>query len=425
MATYEKKGIAVEIDSSVSNVWGPGSTVKAVVKVDIPRMLRDGIEEVYAELVGLVKCGFVESGRFTGPVASYQETQTFLNLKTNVCKVQDTASPAKEIGTLPAISSFPISFVIPEHRTLPPSFSYSDYHIAGQVQYFIKVVAIKSAWYKPNVEIRTPFKFLPWESSEPGTVSLAQQRSFRKESRMRRNAIFRDEAKVEAEIYLPDVEALPAFQPIPFSIRIRCVSKPLPQASSSSPSTFTFPIPPLSSDRIQFELQEHISVQSRGDRRSSTKKYPHLGGFGVQSSDDQMHPVIRSEIGDPIWEQSDKSAEGRWSQTVLYHSSFRLNGWPPSFSTAMLGVQYTFELGVPFPGLGNDLKMKVEGLAISSGLFRPSTSGAAAFELPPCAALYQLLIRSALSHRYNFYFSTYWEAVAPTTDNSLMEDSKS
>ena len=105
-------------------------------------------------------------------------------------------------------------------------------------------------------------------------------------------------------------------------------------------------------------------------------------------------------------QQSEEQGKGTWVQRAMFQSTFRLN-CPPSFAVAniecsvrnpfarlgvvlmMQRIQYSLVVNVPFPGIGNSLRLEVP-VNVTSGIAEPFAEERAAtsnkaplLDLPP------------------------------------------
>ncbi|KZT38622.1 hypothetical protein SISSUDRAFT_728102 [Sistotremastrum suecicum HHB10207 ss-3] len=260
--------------------------------------------------------------------------------------------------------------------------------MSAAIQYYVMILGKKEAWYKSNVRIVKPFMFLPFDQSSPPSALSSAGRIWKKEIAIKRGVLFGAAGKVEAEVVLPDVPSLPLFHPIPIYIRIKCYSKPLPHTESSDPSSFKFPLPPTTTTGLDLKLCSHIRISAKGHVRERPLDYASVAGLGKPEKKTQAGgwgQDVQVDVGQPTWVMEGESKKmGRWFQESTFQAPMTLR-CPPSFDRRTVRLEYTFELTVPFPGLGNNLTLSVGPVPVSSGIYRDQIERAAGelLDLPP------------------------------------------
>jgi len=279
----------------------------------------------------------------------------------------DTSIPDRQYNTI----SLPFKFTIPQGASsLPPSMHSGNSLAGSRIQYYVHVVAEKPAWFKRNTRVNAPFPLLPLDRTTAPTLRFdnwsGPWSDTKKVVEVRQNALklFGGQGSIDATIRLPQVESFPLFTRIPIQLHITCASKPLPSASSSDPSTFTFPrIPKI--NEIHLQLTQHHKIVVLKNRRSYNEKHGPLGGFGtIEKSDD-----IRVERTEPVWmsEEGKGDKEGRWKESVTY-TGFVIFRCPTPVNSKLVRTETNIEAKIDFQGVGNTWKATIGPLPLSSGV---------------------------------------------------------
>ncbi|KZS88683.1 hypothetical protein SISNIDRAFT_489925 [Sistotremastrum niveocremeum HHB9708] len=353
----------------------PGSLVDGRVSINLATAARKGFTVVTAELIAEVKTR-VDEDKLSQPL-TFNEQHTLVSSK-SVLWTADARTPPES-----TIITAPFSFLLPD-RQLPPSFLYEGSDASASIQYYVKIVANKKAWYKSGLKIYRSFAYLPFGEAVQYPLIHAPRRIVKDHLMLRKGVMFGGMGKVEGEFSLPDVTSLPLFQDIPFSLRIRCFSKPLPESQSSNPSLFTFPLPPSSSDQIDMSLLSLSNLAAQKHWKRVQIKQGSIQGFSKQTkSKCSDHYVVEPLRGNLSWVRIGDSRQGRWCQEVMFNSTLHLK-CPPTFDIGLLQTSYHIQIRIPFPGVGNEFSMTVPLARISSGMSKSTHDIAhGMLDLPP------------------------------------------
>lgn len=140
---------------------------------------------------------------------------------------------------------------------------------------------------------------------------------------------------------MPDIPAFPIHTPIPFTLNIVTITKPMKMDDTKEGETI-FPAPPLHPKELEFELNRSISIRAHSWTRSSSDSgIANLGGFGP-SMDPRIYAIVQVETADKVWIPSqdshdEKKHKGQWKQEAMFKSSFTINH-PPAFQAQTLGL---------------------------------------------------------------------------------------
>ncbi|KZT38618.1 hypothetical protein SISSUDRAFT_1128695 [Sistotremastrum suecicum HHB10207 ss-3] len=352
----------------------PKSTVEGSVDLDVGKIKERGIVAVTASLVGVLRTSAnLRSINDRVAPKSASEWRTLVNLRTTLWQLDTNIDDDNADPSSMRLLNIPFSFTMPDDPDLPPSFDQLTDNGSASIKYYIQIVGKLKAWYKLNIWINRPFTFVPFDDTPPPSILGANTRTWREEVSIRRSLFGGRQAKVEVELILPDLPSLPLYQPIPIQLHIHCYSKPLPQSSSSDPSTFQFPKPPTSAHDISLRLYSFAGVTAETYYATGHEDRGLVAGFGVQDKKalkQGWNDNVTVDVSPPIWIlEGDSKKEGRWTQEVTFNSLMTLQ-CPPSFKHGLVHTSYHLQALVPFPGLGNNVLLKTSSLKISSGLYR-------------------------------------------------------
>ncbi|KAI0793699.1 hypothetical protein C8Q74DRAFT_1445288 [Fomes fomentarius] len=180
--------------------------------------------------------------------------------------------------------------------------------------------------------------------------------------------------------------------------------------SSKGKETAIFPPVPTSADDVELKLRRTIRVGTRMFGVSGMSPYHSVTAFtsvittdilailgkdANQASSERSasRPTVEREIAETEWVWIDGDSEsagvsdskkvrrekgaststadrkGVWVQRAAFHSTFTLT-CPPTFTTQTLHCEYMLTLKVPFPGMGNVVRLEVP-IIITSGIDKP------------------------------------------------------
>ncbi|KAJ7435167.1 hypothetical protein B0H11DRAFT_1937875 [Mycena galericulata] len=132
-----------------------------------------------------------------------------------------------------------------------------------------------------------------------------------------------------------------------------------------------FPEPPTRPSQLSPVLVRQASVPVRGRSRLVTDIFDLQGIRG--SSQEQ---VVQATVDDPEWIPKDDKDRGIWRCAVHFNSTLMFP-FAPTSNTQNLDWQYALQFVVPFPGFGNDLKIRTPLHLGAASPFPPPPIGAA------------------------------------------------
>ncbi|KAI0355529.1 hypothetical protein OH77DRAFT_1521078 [Trametes cingulata] len=366
-----------------------GCAVEGEAELDIRQLQQDNVQEVHVKLRGTAKTE-ITCDKTT-------ETQVIRLVRDDVSIwTRGTVYP------LPGSDVLRIPFRLQLPPDLPPSFHYRGPGRSAVIMYSVTAVGVRPGTFHFNRRVRQPLVLVQKDDgagikAKEQLAALASRRAeptwrtWLQEEKIRRG-LWGDYATVEARCSIPDISPLPLFVPIPFVIKVKTITPPLTRAKADGhpPDKPVFPPAPSSYSTLEFKLKRKLFIRAR----TFTEK----PSTDVQLFSTDRAGAVDEELPERRWlslpgESDEKSsnARGVWIQRATFRGTFRLD-CPPTFALDIIQCEYYLSLRVPFPGLGNDLKVNVP-ITVSSGIAtpisradRPSSTQVAApdvLDLPP------------------------------------------
>ncbi|KAM5537692.1 hypothetical protein V8D89_008641 [Ganoderma adspersum] len=267
----------------------------------------ENFDEVRAQLIGKIHTRLRRNKRL------YEEKHRIVSF---VFSLWSRGSAYPEPGT--DILRLPFRFLLPDG--LPPSFHFHVWEVTSVLLYTIDTIGVRLCKFKENKKVHTLIIALP---------------------------------KDDAGVSIPDVVVLPLFTPLSFLITITTMTAPMTRAKALS----------------------HPSNKPSSPRHPRHEAVAFFFGAGtvardvvaeVEVAEKEWHPKT-GETGGGAGERGGKM--GRWLQRASFSSKFTPNV-PRTFSAPTIAVNYYLSLKVPFPGMGNDILLKVP-VTITSGINEP------------------------------------------------------
>ncbi|KAH9939405.1 uncharacterized protein BXZ73DRAFT_89051 [Epithele typhae] len=285
------------------------------------------------------------------------------------------------------ILSVPFSFTLPDK--LPPSFHAEAMGYSVSVRYSITAVGVRKGRMNVNKQHCVPLTVVPKDDIG---VSLKREsathgwKTFSNEQRIRKG-FWGDYSKVLVELKIPSIPVFPLSSTIPYTIIVTTTSPPLSpaQAAALPPGKLVFPPIPTSPDALDFTLGRRLYARATG---TTTQSYTDIAAFlgprakAAAAATGKPRPPVDSAIDDGKWVATDTpDAEkgtrkdedradrqmGTWVQRAVFESTFTLD-CPPSFVLSdFIKCAYDLVVNVPFPGVGNTLRLEAS-VVVTSGV---------------------------------------------------------
>ncbi|KAI1791033.1 hypothetical protein LXA43DRAFT_1013091 [Ganoderma leucocontextum] len=289
-----------------------------------------------------------------------------ITLQETIELAHDDASVWTRSGPYPPPGSntirVPFRFIIPER--IPPSFSYWTIFQGAHVRYSVAAVGVRNGALTVNKRhvgsaIKDAYASHGWKT-------------FTKEDKIRKG-LWGAYSKVHVELALPDIQSLPLFSDIPYTITVTTMTAPLEHGKAHERSSEKEIFPPVPHDPHEMEFALHRLVKFTakivpglasedvatflgGKVELKRPQVPVTTDFPAKqwvsshdASDDAKHH--------PHHDGGRKILMGSWVQRGTYRSTFRLN-CPPTFTVDNIDSSYTLTVKVPFSGIGNSVKLE-------------------------------------------------------------------
>ncbi|PIL33882.1 hypothetical protein GSI_03588 [Ganoderma sinense ZZ0214-1] len=374
-------------------IYAAGSSIEGEVAIDFRQLREENIEEVQVRLRGSSHT-VIHRGETT-----LNETIRLVHETTSLW-TRGSAYPAPGSHTL----RVPFAFALPE--SLPPSFHCGGFMRgkSAHVRYSLAAVGVRKGALTPNKRHRVPLAVLPRDGAGAALKAAHAThgwKRFAKEDSIRRG-LWGEYSKVHVELSLPDIPVLPLFSDIPYTVTVTTTTPPQPRrdseadpagSNSNSNSKPLFPPVPQSADELEFALHRMVRLRAKFMRASASGDVAlFLGkkrvlGSGVAPVEMELPEKEWTTAGSALVDDGEKKSEkgsedgigagkGSWVQRATFRSVFRLN-CPPAFAVHNVECSYDLVVRVPFPGIGNSLKLEVP-VNITSGIDKPLAKEAGA-----------------------------------------------
>ncbi|KAK7013179.1 arrestin-N domain-containing protein [Favolaschia claudopus] len=325
-----------------------GEVIEGRVDLNVPLARRDGIDHLSIELEGVIKT--------LGRVVVHHKEPFLLLFDSPSQTLWSSKATQPDISC--DILSCPFRFTLPS--SLPPSFTCgSSTPPDATVRYSLQVVGARSGTLQRNRRFKRVFLVMPAASERQVGPATAPGNIFVRTRRFDR-AIWGEYSGVHASLSLPDLPSLPSSTPIPYTLHIMTDTKTLdksdrPEDKHGKP---LFPAPPTQLSELSLVLHRRAKyiVRDSGVDHVAERK----DSFDLQNVPRRIHrPSTDLLVDDATWIPDASSEErGVWRRSVRFMSTF-VSRFAPSCRTETLKWMYTLEITIPFPGMGNDLTLKV------------------------------------------------------------------
>ncbi|KAJ7125247.1 hypothetical protein C8R44DRAFT_135092 [Mycena epipterygia] len=334
-----------------------GETIEGHVDLNVILAQEDRIEQLRIKLRGSIVAKITTSSGNTNNV----HKQTVLLVHSNL-------SLWKQGGAFPEAGSHilacPFRFQLPEN--LPPSFHCSGNSLSGAVSYSLEVVGDRPGLFRSDRCIRRLISVVPPASQSRLLVreSLMQGWSgswkhIKREEKLRQG-IWGDYSHACATLSIPNLRSFPITTPIPFNLEVETQTKLVHRSDRpEEKGKQLFPAPPLRSSEVKQVLRRTTEIRARGLTRHAEDTFDlqHIRRLDAIERVSRARAVL-AVAEEPEWiPKEGKEDRGIWKRKV--HFNFTLTfPFAPTFSTETLDWMYVVQFVVPFPGIGNDLKLQ-------------------------------------------------------------------
>ncbi|KAJ6631461.1 hypothetical protein B0H10DRAFT_2207118 [Mycena sp. CBHHK59/15] len=330
-----------------------GETLEGHVDLNVALAQEDHIEHLRIKLRGSIVTTITTSNGQT----TVTHKQTILLIHSNK-SLWTQGSTFPEPGS--HVLSCPFQFQLPEN--LPPSFHGSAYHRRAAISYSLEVVGDRPGLFRLNRRIRRLISVLPAASRSQLLAAESLRQGWTGEwhdivrDEKLRQGIWGDYSHAKVTLTIPKTRAFPVATPIPFTLHVVTQTKPLPRSDrpEDKHGMPLFPAPPAMSSNVKLQLRRDTELRVRGRVRRVEDVFDLRGSLG----DVTRVAAVRMVVDEPTWAPQDTKDRGIWTRAVHFESALALP-YAPTYSTETVDWKYTLRIVVPFPGLGNDLKLEL------------------------------------------------------------------
>ncbi|KAH8107956.1 hypothetical protein BXZ70DRAFT_1003376 [Cristinia sonorae] len=350
-----------------SGVCVGGQILCGEAELHFPQIIEDQLEEVHVKLRGSV---YTRVSRQLGNQHVVQR-QNIPIVAENISLWTRSSNymPPADSNVL----SIPFEFKLP--LDTPPSCQYDAITRHGRIGYFVELVGDLQG-EQIALGLRSPEMPFPW------FVAVAEKKI--------RRGFFGDFASTRMELSIPETQAYPLFTPIPYTLRVIAITKPMKKDEvEKNPTKPLFPTPPTRPTEVQFRLYRQLWLKAHAFTAKGNEKVSSLGGLETVTSAVASGLPVNVDVREKEWipAENDKNM-GTWLQETTFRSAFVLT-CAPTFQRSTIHLSYTISLKVEFPGIGNNLEASFP-ILVCSGLSAapPYTPGPdqpppIALDLPP------------------------------------------
>ncbi|KAI0650970.1 hypothetical protein C8Q79DRAFT_945987 [Trametes meyenii] len=364
------------------NIYVSGCPIDGEIVVNYRLLQEDGVQEIYVKLRGSAKT------RLKRGKSTYRESMTLLR-EDVLLWTRGTVYPPPDSDLLR------IPFHLPLPPYLPPSFEHNTYRGKASVCYSFTVVGVRPGALQFNRRIHRAIAIVPcdgnalYTQAKIGALASGLEQSWKvgwRKEKIRRG-LWGRRSTVEVHLSVPDTPSLPILVAIPYVIHVKSITAPVSRAEADSQAAdqVIFPPVPCAFSQFTFRLYRHILFRTLAHTEARTDEV-------VVFRQKADVPLV-VDVAPPKWvpvlgtgrEASD--GKGRWVQESTFRSTIQLD-CPPSFAIDIMRCEYFLSLNVPFPGIGNDVEVRIP-VVISSGSVTPivrqesATTQLPFLDLPP------------------------------------------
>ncbi|KAF7344476.1 Arrestin-N domain-containing protein [Mycena sanguinolenta] len=331
-----------------------GETITGTVDLNVALAQQERIEEVRIKFRGAITTRITTQNGQTR--ITHRETIPLIH-SNRVLWTPGSAFPTPDSH----IVSLAFQFQLPAN--LPPSFHCDAHARGGAISYSLEVVGDRPGIFRTNRRIRRVFSVVPAASQNQLLVNDSLRQGWLgpwkdiKRNEQLRQGIWGEYSRAAVTLSLPDLPSFPIATPIPYSLHIVTETKTIdrterPEDKHGKP---LFPIPPAHSGQLLLNLHRTTQVRVRTRTRHIEDT------FDLQTvrrlSEPPKRRNVEAVVDEPVWVPKDTKDRGFWRRSVHFNSTLDFP-YAPSTSAETLDWIYALHFTIPFPGLGNNLKIQ-------------------------------------------------------------------
>ncbi|KAM5542523.1 hypothetical protein V8D89_003982 [Ganoderma adspersum] len=356
----------------------PGSDVEGEVLLKFPQMQDEQMDEVVVEFEGRVKV-----------ITENTTEQELVSVKQSLWKRGSAYPPPGS-----HILRVPFRFHLPSDPKIVPSVFWNEWHHFVSIVYYVEVSALRSkTFFADDKKIRERLVVV----SRGDPILCAHIRSLNEldggptwkaahtEQPMRRG-LWGEYSTARVEVLVPNAHGiLPHCVDIPVHITIKTTTARISRASADRHLAGKPIFPTIAFDSntgpISINMRQNFTVRVPGDTSTLANK-----SVLAHIKEEDLLPSSYYKHWEPDTRFGDRQEMGRWVQHWTVQPTVQLHRFPPTFSSELVDCAYVMSVQVPFPGMGNDVRVTIP-ITLDSGIDQatPRRAGRAAGQLQGAA----------------------------------------
>ncbi|KAJ7287051.1 hypothetical protein C8J57DRAFT_1282667 [Mycena rebaudengoi] len=338
-----------------------GEIIQGRVDLNVALAQMDGIKHLRLKFRGSIHTTTTESESSDRSDTIYRQTVSLFRVDKPLWD-SGTALPASGSHVL----AFPFEFQLPED--LPPSFHCSVVRLGhtAAISYSLEVVGDRTGLFHRNRRVRRLISVVPAASEQQLLAKESLRQGFRGtwklagvDKRMRKG-IWADYSYAQVELLMPDLPSFPIATDIPFSFHVITHTKPMrrserPMDKYGAP---LFPAPPALSSDVKLTLLRKTNIRAQTHDGFGNEVFELRGSLGDATCVGAVRAVTDAAEWLPDPNHKDDKSRGIWKRAVHFESAVALH-FAPTFAAETVDWEYKLRFEVPFPGIGNNIKLEV------------------------------------------------------------------
>jgi len=174
-----------------------------------------------------------------------------------------------------------------------------------------------------------------------------------------RLGIWGDYSHARATLSIPNLPSFPIATPIPFNLEVETETKLVHRSDRpEEKGKQLFPAPPARSSEVKQVLVRTTEIRARRLTRRAEDTFDLQGIRSLGIEKVSLVRAVEAVRDGAEWiPKEGKEDRGTWKRKVHFNSTLTFS-FAPTFSTETLDWIYVAQFVVPFPGIGNDLKLQ-------------------------------------------------------------------
>ncbi|KAJ7287062.1 hypothetical protein C8J57DRAFT_1707461 [Mycena rebaudengoi] len=331
-----------------------GEVIQGRVDLNVALAQKDGIEHLRIKFRGSIETTIKRSA-YNGVAI----TDTPYKQNVSLFRMDKTLWDS---GTTPGAHAleFPFQFQLPEG--LPPSFHCSAPRHSAVISYSLEIVGDRPGLFHRNRRVRRLISVVPAASTQQLLAKESLKQGFRGAWKLigidkkMRKGILGDYSYAKIELQIPDSPSFPIATDIPFRFHVVTHTKSMRHSERpvDKHGELLFPAPPALFSDVALGLLRKTNIKASPFDEVDKEVFK-LNALGDATSLAAVRVIDSQEEWLPDPNSKD---HGIWKREIQFESAVALNFAPTSVAKTV-DWQYKLCFEVPFPGMGNDLKLEV------------------------------------------------------------------